>query len=167
MNKVSVNETAQQFAQNYDIFAAIDNDIINRALAILKTRMRSVGVVMSAPNDVKQYLTLKCAELEHEIFGVLFLDVKNKLIADEVLFNGTLTHTSVYPRELIKAALKHNAAAIILYHNHPSGECAPSVSDRGLTKILKEVLGYVDVRINDHIIVAALGIYSFTEHGEI
>jgi DNA repair protein RadC len=101
----------------------------------------------------------------YESFAVLFLDVKNRLIACEELFRGTLTHTSVYPREIVKAALAHNAAGVILAHNHPSGTTDPSAADKSLTQALKQALALVDVRVLDHFVVAAREIYSFLENG--
>ena len=107
------------------------------------------------------------ASRAYESFAVLFLDVKNRLIATEELFRGTLTHTSVYPREVVKAALAHNAASIIIAHNHPSGEPEPSAADHTLTLALKQALNLVDVRVLDHFVVAGRQIYSFAEHGQM
>jgi DNA repair protein RadC len=123
------------------------------------------GVTLSSPQTVKQYLQLLLSNKAHESFTVLFLDVKNRLLACEELFRGTLTHASVYPREVVKAALHHNAAGIILAHNHPSGTIEPSAADRSLTDTLKQALAMVDVRVLDHFIVAAHQIYSFAENG--
>jgi DNA repair protein RadC len=124
-----------------------------------------VGVNLSSPQVVKQYLQLLLGIKPYESFAVLFLDVKNRLIVSEELFRGTLTHTSVYPREVVKAALSHNAASIILAHNHPSGSPEPSAADETLTKALKQTLALVDVRVLDHFIVAGRHAYSFAEHG--
>ncbi len=124
------------------------------------------GETLSSPQAVKQYLQLLLARRPYESFAVLFLDVKNRLIAAEELFRGTLTHASVYPREVVKAALAHNAAAVILAHNHPSGTPEPSNADRTLTQALKQALALVDVRLLDHFVVAGTRIYSFAEHGE-
>jgi DNA repair protein RadC len=98
---------------------------------------------------------------------VLFLDVKNRLIATEELFRGTLTHTGVYPREVIKSALAQNAASVIFAHNHPSGTPDPSPADHTLTQALKQSLAMVDIRVLDHFIVAGRHIYSFAEHGQL
>jgi DNA repair protein RadC len=125
------------------------------------------GVTLNSPQTVKQYLQLLLGTKPYESFAVLFLDVKNRLIACEELFRGTLTHASVYPREVVKAALSHNAASVILAHNHPSGAPDPSASDRALTTALKEALALVDVRVLDHFIVAGRHVHSFAEHGEI
>jgi len=123
--------------------------------------------VLSSPQAVKRYLQLLLGRKPYESFAVLFLDVKNRLIVTEELFRGTLTHTSVYPREVVKAALANNAASVILSHNHPSGTPEPSPADRTLTSALKQALGLVDVRVLDHFIIAGPHVYSFAENGEM
>lgn len=125
------------------------------------------GEVLTSPLVVKQYLQLLLGSRQHEAFAVLFLDVKNRLLAAEELFRGTLTHTSVYPREVVKTALAHNAAAVILAHNHPSGTPEPSAADRSLTNALKQALALVDIRVLDHFVIGGRHVYSFAEHGEI
>ncbi|HYD94041.1 MAG TPA: DNA repair protein RadC [Noviherbaspirillum sp.] len=125
------------------------------------------GETLNSPQVVKQYLQLLLAKKPYESFAVLFLDVKNRLIAAEELFRGTLMHASVYPREVVKAALAHNAAGIILAHNHPSGTPEPSAADRALTTALKQALALVDVRVLDHLVVAGRHVYSFAEHGDM
>ncbi len=125
------------------------------------------GITLTSPQAVKQYLQLSLSTKPYESFVVLFLDVQNRLIEAEELFRGTLTHTSVFPREIIKTALAHNAASIILAHNHPSGTPVPSATDHSLTQGLKQTLGLVDVHILDHFIVAGSQIYSFAEHGQL
>ncbi len=125
------------------------------------------GVTLSSPQAVRQYLQLLLGGKPYESFAVLFLDVKNRLIAAEELFRGTLTHTSVYPREVVKAALSHNAAGIILAHNHPSGSSEPSAADQTLTQALKQALAMVDVQVLDHFVVAGRHVYSFAEHGRL
>jgi DNA repair protein RadC len=125
------------------------------------------GIALNSPQAVKHYLQLLLGGKPHESFAVLFLDVKNRLIACEELFRGTLTHASVYPREVVKAALTHNAAAIILAHNHPSGTSEPSPADQTLTQALKQALALVDVRVLDHFVVAGRHIHSFAEHGQL
>lgn len=102
-----------------------------------------------------------------EVFIALFLDTHHRLICTEQLFSGTLRHTNVYPREIVRAALDHNAAAIVLAHNHPTGTCEPSESDITLTNTLKSALNLVDVNIIDHMIIAQNTIYSFAEHGQL
>jgi DNA repair protein RadC len=125
------------------------------------------GIPLSSPHAVKHYLQLLLGRKQYESFAVLFLDVKNRLIASEELFRGTLTHTSVYPREVVKASLAHNAASIICAHNHPSGTPEPSAADHTLTQALKQALALVDVRILDHFVVAGPQVYSFAEHGQL
>ncbi len=125
------------------------------------------GVTLSAPSTVKQYLQLFFKGQHHESFVVLFLDVRNRLISADELFRRTLTHTSVYPREVVKNALRHNAASVILSHNHPSGSVEPSNADIVLTSTLQQALGLIDVRVLDHFIVAATSVYSFAEHGKL
>ena len=126
-----------------------------------------LGESLSSPQAVKQYLRMQLGRLPHECFYVLFLDVKNRLIASEEMFRGTLTHTSVYPREVVKAALACNAAALLLAHNHPSGTPEPSEADLLLTRALVQACGLVDVRVLDHFVVAGAKVHSFAEHGQI
>lgn len=123
------------------------------------------GESMDSPRKVKDYLSLSLGKLPYEAFMVLWLDAQNRLIEAEVLFKGTLTQTSVYPREVVKQALAHNAAGVILSHNHPSATAEASQADRWLTDQLKAALGLVDVKLVDHIIVAGNDHLSFCDHG--
>ena len=123
--------------------------------------------VFSSPGAVKHYLQLHLAAKAHEVFAVLFLDAQNRLIAMEELFRGTLTQTSVYPREVVLRALQHKAAAVVLAHNHPSGTVQPSRADEALTQTLKAALALVDVRVLDHLIVAQGEALSMAEKGLI
>ncbi len=125
----------------------------------------SCGDALSSPQAVRDYLRLKLQALPHEVFMVLFLDAQNRVVGDEVLFRGTLTQTSVYPREVVVRALHHNAAGVIFAHNHPSGVSEPSHADQTLTQALKNALGLVDVKVLDHFIVAGSGALSFAERG--
>ena len=120
---------------------------------------------LDAPQKVRSYLCMALAEPAHEIFAVLFLDAQHRLIACEEMFRGTLTQTSVYPREVVKQALRHNCAAVILAHNHPSGVAEPSRADEALTRALQSALALVDVRVLDHIVVAGPRSVSFAERG--
>jgi DNA repair protein RadC len=122
---------------------------------------------LSSPTAVRDFLRLKLAALPHEVFLVVFLDAQNRVLETEELFRGTLTQTSVYPREVVKRALAHNAAGIILAHNHPSGVAEPSQADRWLTDQLKAALALVDVKVLDHFVVAGSGALSFAERGLI
>jgi DNA repair protein RadC len=117
------------------------------------------------PDAVKQYLQLQLAHKNHEVFAVLFLDSQNRLLAMEELFRGTLSQTSVYPREVVLRALHHQAAAVVLSHNHPSGSVQPSRADEALTQNLKASLALVDVRVLDHIIVGQGQSLSMAEQG--
>jgi len=121
--------------------------------------------VLNAPDAVRDCLRIHFAGREHESFVAMFLDSQHRLIATNELFRGTLTQTSVYPREVVKAALRENAAAVIFSHNHPSGVAEPSQSDQQLTTALKGALALVDVRVLDHFIVAGTSILSFAERG--
>jgi DNA repair protein RadC len=126
-----------------------------------------LGEALGSPDAAMQYLRLCMGRQPHESFRVLFLDVKNRLLASEEMFRGTLTHTSVYPREVVKAALAHNAASVMLAHNHPSGAPDPSEADLLLTRALVQALSLVDVRVLDHFIVAGPHVHSFAEHGQL
>jgi DNA repair protein RadC len=140
------------------------DEIIRRALKILDARLRE-GSVLSSPQAVRDYLRLKLQGLDHEVFVGVFLDAQNRVLEVEELSRGTLTQTSVYPREVVKAALRHNAAALIFAHNHPSGVAEPSRSDEALTQALKQALALVDIRVLDHFVVGAGSAMSFAERG--
>jgi DNA repair protein RadC len=142
-----------------------DDAIVEQALAILLRRARSVGNLFDSPMAVKDYLRLHLGTKPHEVFGVIYLDSQHRLLAMEDLFRGTLTQTSVYPREVVIQALHHQAASVILYHNHPSGEATPSRADEKLTQTLKSALALVDVRVLDHFIVTATTCRSMAEMG--
>lgn len=123
---------------------------------------------LSSPQQVRDYLRLKLAALPYEVFMVLLLDAQNRLIHAAEAFRGTLTQTSVYPREIVKLALAHNAAAVVFAHNHPSGVAEPSAADEQLTRSLKQALALVDVRVLDHFIIASQAEpLSFAERGLI
>lgn len=146
-------------AKRAELMAVLE--LARRALAEqLKARE-----VFSSPEAVKNYLQLHLARRPHEVFAALFLDAQNKLIAMEELFRGTLTQTSVYPREVVLKALHHHAAAVVLAHNHPSGTVQPSRADEALTQTLKAALALVDVRVLDHVIVAPGHALSMAEKG--
>jgi DNA repair protein RadC len=126
----------------------------------------SRGASLNSPARVREYLRLTLANAPHEVFHALYLDAQNRLLSDDALFRGTLTQTSVYPREIVKHALRHNAAAVIFAHNHPSGAAEPSRADELLTRSLKDALALIDVRVLDHIIVAGPNTcVSFAERG--
>ena len=140
--------------------------LIQRALKVLDGRIRAEPA-LNSPSAVRDYLRLKLASLEHEVFITIFLDCQNRVIEVAEMFRGTLSQTSVYPREVVKAALKCNAGAVLFAHNHPSGVCEPSHADETLTSALKQALALIDVRVLDHMIVAGAGILSFAERGLI
>jgi DNA repair protein RadC len=139
--------------------------LFTKAAQILEARVRAETVTLNSPSLVREWLALQFSALEREMFGVLFLDAQNRLIDFEVLFTGTLTQTSVFPREVVKAALARNAAAVMLVHNHPSGCAEPSHADQVLTQALKQALAMVDTNVLDHFIVAGSAVLSFAERG--
>jgi DNA repair protein RadC len=120
---------------------------------------------MTSPRAVREFLTLLLGSRPHEVFVALFLDSQNRLLLAEELFRGTLTQTSVYPREVVKSALRHNAAGVIFAHNHPSGVAEPSRADELLTQTLKQALALVEIKTLDHFIVAGTRTVSFAERG--
>lgn len=140
-------------------------------LAVMELARRAVAQqlkqreVFGSPDAVKQYLQLHLAHKPHEVFAVLFLDAQNRMIAMEELFRGTLTQTSVYPREVVRRALDREAASVVLAHNHPSGTVQPSRADEALTQTLKSALALIDVRVLDHVIVAPGHALSMAEKG--
>jgi DNA repair protein RadC len=142
------------------------DSVLAAAHEILATRIRH-GDVLSSPGAVRDYLRLLLHDREYEVFVVVMLDAQNGVLTSEELFRGTLTQTSVYPREVVKAALRHNAASVILAHNHPSGVAEPSHADEILTQSLKQALALVDIKVLDHFIVAGGSALSFAERGLI
>ena len=140
-------------------------------IAVLELARRAMAqqlqerTVFADPQAVKHYLQLHLAAKPHEVFAVLFLDAQNRLLAMEELFRGTLTQTSVYPREVVLRALHHQASAVVLAHNHPSGSVQPSRADEALTQTLKTTLALIDVRVLDHVIVAPGEALSMAERG--
>lgn len=138
--------------------------IIDQAVSILESKINTAEN-LSSPTQAAQYLRLKLAMLEHEVFAVLWLNNKHSVIELEVLFRGTIDSAAVYPREVAKAALAQNAAAVILCHNHPSGCAEPSQADHAITRRLVEALGLIDVRVLDHMVVGTEGYVSFAERG--
>ena len=141
-------------------FAAV-GELARRALA----REAAAQDALTSPQAVRDYLRLTLGGREHEVFVGIYLDSQNRLIGVEELFRGTLSQTSVYPREVVKAALAHNAAAMIFAHNHPSGVAEPSRADELLTQALKQALALVDIRTLDHFVVAGGRLVSFAERG--
>jgi len=144
-----------------------EDAIIKSALEILDRRLRHPGETFDSPAKLRQFLRLLLAEREHEVFLVILMDSKDRMIHSEELFRGTLTQTRVYPREVVKLSLKHNAGAVVFCHNHPSGIGEPSSADKVLTNTLKSALALVDVKVLDHFIVAGRDVLSFAERGLI
>ena len=141
-----------------------ENTIIAQALNILASRVIGSDA-LTDPNEVRNYLIVALANNQHEVFCVIFLNSQNQVIAFEEMFRGTIDAAAVYPREVAKAALAHNAAAVILAHNHPSGTAEPSTADRRITDRLIAALGLLDIRVLDHLIIGGANITSFAERG--
>ena len=140
---------------------AVARELVRRSLhEELKSRD-----ALTSPSAVRDYLRLTLGGREHEVFVVVFLDAQHRVLLSDEMFRGTLTQTSVYPREVVKAALRANAAAVIFAHNHPSGVAEPSQADELLTRQLKEALSLVDVKVLDHFIIAGRAALSFAERG--
>ena len=147
-----------------------DESIIQQAIKLIQSKLRTPGKALTSPNLVRDYLILQLAQFEEEHFSLVLLDSQHRVIGFENIFRGTIDGASVYPREVVKIALAHNAAAVILAHNHPSGNPEPSNADIHLTKRLTESLALIDVRVLDHIIVGGCSqtlTVSFAERGLI
>lgn len=141
-----------------------EEDILTMAKQLSRKRL-SRGRTISQSADVKEHFRNLMHEYESEVFGILLMDTKNRILAFRELFYGTIDSASVYPREVVKQALRHNAATAILVHNHPSGDPTPSQADKLLTERLKEALALIDVRVLDHIVVGTEGTTSMVEYG--
>ncbi len=164
-NRADVSRATPLPAANACAMAEHERAVIDAALSIVQARWRTPSVYTSDVGSARALAILHFANHDIEGFGVMFLDVRNGLIAIEELFTGTLAQTSVYPREVVRAAMRHNAAGVILMHNHPSGHALPSMADKCLTRTLREALSLVDVKVLDHFIVAGDEAMSFAEHG--
>ncbi|HAT8006705.1 TPA: hypothetical protein GF860_21275 [Citrobacter koseri] len=138
---------------------------IQEALTLLERQLREPGAAFTSSHAVRDWLRLQLAPLGREAFTVLWLDNQHRLIADDMLFLGTISSINVHPREVVKAGLKYNAAAAVLAHNHPSGHSEPSNADRRITERLKQALDLVDIRLLDHLVVGGMDIVSFAERG--
>jgi DNA repair protein RadC len=143
---------------------AAPEEILKRAYALLAQRFRAGSPALTTPSLTREFLRLRVAHLDHEVFGAIFLDTRHRVITVETLFQGTLDRASVHPREVVKSALAHNAASLILFHNHVSLVSEPSQADELITRRLKEALSLVDIRVLDHLIIAE-PIFSFSESG--
>jgi DNA repair protein RadC len=146
---------------------AASQDIIDRAAALIAQRFRTGSPALQSPNRTRQYLRHQIGALPYEVFGLLLLDNRHRLIRAEVLFRGTIDGASVHPREVARVVLESNAAAVIFYHNHPSGIAEPSQADELITRRLTDALQLIDVRVLDHLIVGESGEFSFAETGRL
>jgi DNA repair protein RadC len=169
---IGVRESRQQYRGSLQPFFAGGETQPNTKCAVARELVkRWLGeelkriAVFAQPSAVTDYLKVHFAGREYESFVVLYLDAQNSLIEVEELFRGTLTQTSVYPREVVKSALRFNAAAVMFAHNHPSGSVTPSRADELLTQTLKATLALVDVRVLDHLVIAGNNALSFAETG--
>ena len=140
------------------------DEVLRAAQRLLGEQLRGCEV-LSSPQVVRDFLQVKLGALQHEVFAVLMLDAQNRVIEYVELFRGSVSQTSVYPREVVKESLARNAAALILVHNHPSGVAEPSRADEFLTQTLKTALSLVDVRVLDHMVVTGTDLVSFAERG--
>lgn len=145
----------------------MEDRTISLALTIVERRMRAGSVFVDGASDLVTYLRLKLGELDHEAFYVVYMDIAGRILHHELLFRGSLTSSHVYPREIMREIFKHNAASIIIAHNHPQGtkECSPA--DISMTKNLMQALSYIDCRLMDHIIITSTDFYSMDEHGTL
>ncbi|HBL8956964.1 DNA repair protein RadC [Enterobacter cloacae] len=140
---------------------------IRRAINLLNKYLRQPGISFTSSTAARDWLRLHLAGQEREVFMVLYLDNQHRLLESETLFAGSINHVQIHPREVVKSALRFNAAAVVLAHNHPSGDPEPSHCDRNITTMLKEALALVEVKTLDHLIVGSDGIVSFAERGWI
>ncbi len=160
--------TASITYTNNALFTAEEQATLALAADILKSKLIiSEQPALTSPDMVKTFCQHSLAAKEHEVFGVIFLDNQHRVRATAELFTGTIDSASVYPREVVKKALAENAAAVILYHNHPSGVAEPSQADRRITRRLSDALALVDIKVLDHFVVSAGEVVSFAERGWI
>jgi DNA repair protein RadC len=151
-----------------DVFGAYwpaqSDEVLQAAQRVLLERVRNLEL-LSSPEAVKDFLRVRLGTLEHEMFAVIHLDAQHRVIEYVEMFRGTVTQTSVYPREVVKEVLARNTASVVLVHNHPSGAAQPSRADEALTQTLKSALALVDVRVLDHMVVAGPSVLSMAEKG--
>ncbi len=155
----------EQKPGSYLIPKAVTLKQISSVLSELLAEQFELGEPLESPTKTINFLRSKLALIEHEVFGCLFLNNKHQILEYEELFTGTINGASVYPREVVKRALHHNAASVIFSHNHPSGTPEPSQADKAITEQLKDALSLIDVRVLDHIIIGGVETVSFAERG--
>lgn len=147
-------------------YASIQEDpLIRQAIGVLEKRIFKRGAKLATPAGVREYLHLKLAGEALEVFAVVFLDARHRVIAYEPMFRGTIDGATVYPRAILQRAMEHNCAGVIFAHNHPSGVTEPSEADRAITRRLQSVLAIVDVRVLDHFVIGEGKPFSFAEAG--
>jgi DNA repair protein RadC len=144
-------------------FTSDESALIRKALKLIEERTLNGGQILDTPRLVKDYLRLRLAGLEREVFGAIFLDSQNRFIGIEELFRGTVSETTVHPREVVKAALRHNASNVFFFHNHPHGAEDPSPADRRLSKTLRDTLALIDVTVLDEFIVTSKRVVSLAQ----
>jgi DNA repair protein RadC len=164
-SSVAMSETDRLFGlKPADLNDAEKQSVIALAMKVLAIKHRA-GRSLTKPDETRNFLRLRLADCRNEVFGCLFLDNRNRIIAVRDLFQGTIDGASIYPRVVVQRALEMNAAAIVFFHNHPSGVAEPSNADEAITRRLKAALGLVDIRVLDHFVVAAGESVSFAERG--
>jgi DNA repair protein RadC len=152
----TTNGLVRDLLGNYHLGATLtDDDILRAAEEILEHKLMRIGETLTDPAASARYLKSRLGGYPYEVFGCLFLDNRHRVIAFEEMFRGTIDGCSVHPREVIRSSIKHNAAAVIFAHNHPSGICEPSAADRAITQRLKDALELIDVRVLDHFVIGA------------
>ncbi|WP_150573777.1 RadC family protein [Pseudomonas fluorescens] len=149
------------------VMQQVELDIIQQALSILDGHLKTKGAALQSPGAVRSFLRLQLEQEESEVFAVLYLDTRHRVLEFVRLFNGTIDSATVYPREVVKTGLAVNASAAIICHNHPSGDATPSNADRQLTVRLKDALALVGIRLIDHMVIGHGEIASFAEMGWI
>lgn len=151
-----MNSIVRDLLGNYHLGHTLtDDDILRAASAVIEQQWAVRGATMSNPSSCADYLKLRLGAYPHEVFAAMFLDNRHRVLAYEELFRGTIDACSVHPREVLRRCLHHNAAAIVIAHNHPSGNSEPSSADRAITRCLNDALAYIDVRLLDHFVVGS------------
>jgi len=158
-------DPVQYFGRAAAGYTTAEERIIRKALGILRGHINT-GYALTSSTATKNYCQLKIGRLEHEVFGILFLNTQHEILSFEEISRGTIDAASVYPREVMKRVLANNASAVIFTHNHPSGIIGPSIADKQVTTKLSQALALIDVKVLDHIIVGLKGTYSFAENNE-